>query len=558
MAVSSSIQADLPLITAPKEINSVSRYHSDFEEIEFLGRGGFGSVLKVRNLVDGRYYAVKKIRLNPLDSDASKRLIREVQTLSRLQSEYIVRYYQAWFEEANLADYSSGSSEESVSFSANYSDSDALSDDYESDDWLSSNPLLDNTPKKVRLLRSDAPQISNVTLYTQVLYIQMEFCDKKTLRDVIDSGIQIDQAWIYLRHLLEGLGHLHESGVIHRDLKPSNIFLDTEKRVKIGDFGLATAKKDTSKNTALSIEGLTNSSNAADSSLTSEVGTPVYIAPEIMNGVGRYNSKVDIYSLGVVFFEMIYSMKTQMQRMQILRELRKDEIIFPADFEKETLADAATIIRMMLDHKPRSRPSCYQLLQSPLIPASIEEEYINEDLLRIVKQRNPTYFNRLVSTLFQQVTGVHKDFTYDYNGNQIFNPTASIVSSLMHIHSLRVFRRHGAVQITCPIVLPKSQFTEEVYYSKKTADFLDINGDVIVLQHDLTFPFARSLAQNNEEGITFPIKRFTIDKVYRNNVAGGQPRFIEEADFDIVYEKTATDRDMVPEAEVLKVALEVY
>jgi translation initiation factor 2-alpha kinase 4 len=81
---------------------------------------------------------------------------------------------------------------------------------------------------------------------------------------------------------------------------------------------------------------------------------------------------------------------------------------------------------------------------------------------------------------------------------------------------------------------------------------------VIVLQHDLTFPFARSLAQNNEEGITFPIKRFTIDKVYRNNVAGGQPRFIEEADFDIVYEKTATDRDMVPEAEVLKVALEVY
>jgi hypothetical protein len=83
---------DLSYVNTPRDLSGGSRYHTDFEEIEFLGKGGFGSVLKVKNLIDGRFYAVKKIRLNPLDKESSKRLIREVQTLSRLQSEFIVRY----------------------------------------------------------------------------------------------------------------------------------------------------------------------------------------------------------------------------------------------------------------------------------------------------------------------------------------------------------------------------------------------------------------------------------------------------------------------------------
>ena len=75
-----------------------SRYRTDFEELETLGKGGFGMVCKARNKLDGRFYAIKKIRLNK-NQQLNKKILREVMTLSRLHHQYIVRYYQAWIED---------------------------------------------------------------------------------------------------------------------------------------------------------------------------------------------------------------------------------------------------------------------------------------------------------------------------------------------------------------------------------------------------------------------------------------------------------------------------
>lgn len=76
----------------------------------------------------------------------------------------------------------------------------------------------------------------------QFMYIQMEFCEKSTLRTAIDNGVYEDQerVWRLFREIVEGLAHIHQQGMIHRDLKPVNIFLDSNDHVKIGDFGLAT------------------------------------------------------------------------------------------------------------------------------------------------------------------------------------------------------------------------------------------------------------------------------------------------------------------------------
>jgi len=72
--------------------------------------------------------------------------------------------------------------------------------------------------------------------------MQMEFCEKSTLRTCIDKGLYEDMArvWRLFHEVVEGLVHIHEQGIIHRDLKPVNIFLDVNDQVKIGDFGLAT------------------------------------------------------------------------------------------------------------------------------------------------------------------------------------------------------------------------------------------------------------------------------------------------------------------------------
>lgn len=75
-----------------------SRFEADFEVVKRLGKGGFGEVVKARNKLDGRFYAVKKIKLNAKDMKQNRRYLREVATLSRLHHEYVVRYYQAWIE----------------------------------------------------------------------------------------------------------------------------------------------------------------------------------------------------------------------------------------------------------------------------------------------------------------------------------------------------------------------------------------------------------------------------------------------------------------------------
>jgi hypothetical protein len=93
-----TIDAATPFYTmrSSRSLTFASRFKSDFQEIEFIGKGAFGSVMKVLNYIDGRNYAVKKIRLKGSENEQDK-IIREVLTLSRLQHQNIVRYFTAWY-----------------------------------------------------------------------------------------------------------------------------------------------------------------------------------------------------------------------------------------------------------------------------------------------------------------------------------------------------------------------------------------------------------------------------------------------------------------------------
>ena len=73
--------------------HSNSRYQTDFVEIKRLGKGGFGEVVQVKNNLDGRFYAIKKIKLKK--GQDLGRIMREVKTLSRMQHRHVLRYYQA-------------------------------------------------------------------------------------------------------------------------------------------------------------------------------------------------------------------------------------------------------------------------------------------------------------------------------------------------------------------------------------------------------------------------------------------------------------------------------
>ena len=91
--------------------------------------------------------------------------------------------------------------------------------------------------------QDQSSSVASVSRQCHYMYIQMEFCDKQTLRTCIDNDLFKDttKVWRMFREIVEGLVHIHTQGMIHRDLKPVNIFIDSHDHVKIGDFGLATA-----------------------------------------------------------------------------------------------------------------------------------------------------------------------------------------------------------------------------------------------------------------------------------------------------------------------------
>jgi eukaryotic translation initiation factor 2-alpha kinase 4 len=188
------------------------------------------------------------------------------------------------------------------------------------------------------------------------------------------------------------------------------------------------------------------------------------------------------------------------------------------------------------------------------VPTRVEEEYVNEDLLRIVHQRNPAYFSRLMRTLFNQTNESHKDFAYDFNSNLNIDPLTCLVSTQLDQHAIKVFARHAAVKITTPLIMPKTDHVIDLYKSSRVSEMLDPEGNIVQLPYDLTVPFARTLSHLRNDEFTYPLKRYSIGRVYRANNVGGQPKTLLECDFDIVFNQSD---ECVFEAETVKVVLEI-
>ena len=130
-----------------------------------------------------------------------------------------------------------------------------------------------------------------------------------------------------------------------------------------------------------------------------------------------------------------------------------------------------------------------------------------------------------------------------------FDPFSHIFFDHIREQMTKVFHRHGAIDVSAPLLIPKNDLYE--WNWKNPVYVMDSQGSLNQLPYDQTVPFARFIAR--QKG--FPeLKRFTFDKVYRENQSGGQPEAVLEADFDIVHKETAL---MVPDAEVLKVVEEV-
>ncbi len=125
-------------------------------------------------------------------------------------------------------------------------------------------------------------------------YFVMEYVDGATLREVMRAGrLSAADALGLVPQLCDALQFAHEAGIVHRDIKPENILLDHAGNVKIADFGLAKLiAPDRADGVSLTISGAV-------------VGTPAYMAPEQIEHPLEVDHRADIYSLGVVFYELL-------------------------------------------------------------------------------------------------------------------------------------------------------------------------------------------------------------------------------------------------------------
>ncbi|XP_025831674.1 eIF-2-alpha kinase GCN2 [Agrilus planipennis] len=586
-----------------------SRVETEFEVLMYIGKGAFGDVIKVRNKLDGGYYAIKRIELNPRSKQLNKKITREVKLLSKLNHENVVRYYNAWIESAILqeeTDRSNTSSDgtifniprvvkpkeltfkndvemlappiKNVEWSISYdgkshanavnSSSSSDEDSSEEADWgfrleiesdSESVKFEDNSSadKSMKTKNNVSQSNANITTETfqnsreiQFLYIQMEFCEKSTLRTAIDADLYTDmnRVWRLFREIVEGLAHIHQQGMIHRDLKPVNIFLDSNDHVKIGDFGLATTnlfcRQDIVGSKSLN-DNDKSLPSMEDGSLTGQVGTALYTAPEL-NTITKtvYDQRVDIYSLGIIFFEMCYKpLKTQMERMKVLSSLRTAEIILPGDFESKSHKKQESVIKWLLNHDVSQRPTSQELLQSELIPAPVLEEEKLRDMFRHTLN-NPQLksYKFLIASCFDQTVTPAQDLTYDMDLPAVSSIKSLQVCELVKETVVKIFKLHGGQNITTPLLIPKSKYYET---SESCVKLMTHAGSIVSLPHDLRVPFARYVAWNE---ITL-LRRYSVDRVYREKkVFGFHPRELYECAFDIVnplYDNLASDGEVL-------------
>ncbi|MES2568728.1 MAG: protein kinase [Verrucomicrobiota bacterium] len=138
-------------------------------------------------------------------------------------------------------------------------------------------------------------------------YLTMEFVDGVNLRQAMRaSRFTPRQALAIVPKICDAIQYAHDEGVLHRDIKPENILLDAKGRVKLVDFGIG--KLITQPEAALAEAAVPMAAAAASGSLTlgnATLGTPDYMAPEQIDKPSDVDNRADIYSLGVVFYELL-------------------------------------------------------------------------------------------------------------------------------------------------------------------------------------------------------------------------------------------------------------
>lgn len=206
---------------------------------------------------------------------------------------------------------------------------------------------------------SQSSEASNITRYFgsylngTKLWIIMDLCAGGSIRTLLKPG-KIEERYISIivREMLHGLSYIHKAGVIHRDIKAANVLITNEGQVRLCDFGVAAE---------------VSSSKLKRSTI---VGTPYWMAPEVITEGAFYNARADIWSLGITVYEVAvgnppYSDQEAMRAIMLIPRQK------PARLEGSQFSSALKeFVALCLDEHPNERPSADELLKTKFVKLS--------------------------------------------------------------------------------------------------------------------------------------------------------------------------------------------
>jgi DNA-binding NarL/FixJ family response regulator len=166
------------------------------------------------------------------------------------------------------------------------------------------------------------------------LYLAMEYFPCGDLRDRLRNPLSVDESLYYLRAIAEALRVIHVFGILHRDLKPANVMLREDNSPVLIDFGLARRSREDS--------GTTGAGQV--------LGSPYYISPEQSQGQ-RVDARTDLYSLGVMFYEMLTGLRPYAGRSALA--IMEQHTSSPVP----TLPEATAVQQPLLDRLMAKQPS---------------------------------------------------------------------------------------------------------------------------------------------------------------------------------------------------------
>ncbi|MBP9946268.1 MAG: serine/threonine protein kinase [Vicinamibacteria bacterium] len=183
-------------------------------------------------------------------------------------------------------------------------------------------------------------------------YITMELLEGIDLRDRMNAGLSKAKAIDYLIQICDGLGAAHEKGIVHRDIKPENCFITHTDIVKLLDFGIAKV---------VSAPGATQSGAI--------LGTPGYVSPEQITGYSDVTHRADLYSLGMVAYEM-FTQHTPFGLPDLMSLIRMHMEVVPPEPRTRTPdipAPLSEAIMKLIEKNPANRYASCAALRTDLM-----------------------------------------------------------------------------------------------------------------------------------------------------------------------------------------------